>query len=149
MAEIPISIKPVDYVVQKWRKRAEAAVEDYRIRVQSPKRDPIKAALSMKETLMRKMALRETWDKWEQKLGAWTLEAWAKRASTIGAERFPGGIAAGELIYRQFYEQFSKHLAEGLAKVYALPRVTLEDSIRRAAEMIRHNAKFRFLPKPA
>lgn len=144
-----VRIKPVDYVTKKWLERARAAVEDYKLGVQNPRRDPIKAAISMKDTLMRKMAARETWDKWEQKLSAWNLEAWSKRAVNVGANRYPTGIEASQDTFKQFYEQFSKHLAEGLPKVYSIPRVTLDDSIRRAAEMIRHNAKFRFIPKPA
>ena len=46
-----------------------------------------------------------------------------------------------------FYEQFSKHLEAGLAKVLAMPKVTLEDAIQRAAAMIRHNAQFRYTPR--
>ena len=148
MAEVPVKIKPVDYVVRKWLSRARGAVEDYKAGVQAPKRNPIEAAISMKDTLKAKMAAAETWDKWESKLGAWSLDGWIKRTLEIGAARFPQGIEASQIFFKQFYEQFSKHLEEGLPKVYAIPRVTLEDAIRRAAEMIRHNAKFKFIKKP-
>jgi len=142
-----VKVKPVDYVTQKWRARASAAVEDYKRFVQAPSRDPIAAAISMKETLMAKMRSDETWKKWEEKLSAVGFKGWLEAVLNKGVQRYPQGIEFGTKYYEQFYSEFSKHLEAGLEKVYSLPRVTLEDSIRRAAEMIRHNAQFRFIKK--
>jgi len=142
-----VKVKPVDYVASKWKSRAQSAVEDYKRFVQSPSRDPIAAAISMKETLVAKMRSDETWRKWEEKLSAVGFKGWLEAVLTKGVQRYPQGIEFGSKYYEQFYSEFSKHLEAGLEQIYRMPRVTLEDSINRAAAMIRHNAKFRFIKK--
>ncbi|MEM4976652.1 MAG: hypothetical protein QXT64_04940 [Desulfurococcaceae archaeon] len=142
-----ISIKPVDKTVEKWMNRARAGVDLYRIYTAAPKRSPTEAALSMKETLQQKMARPETWDKWEKNRRAVGDAGWLYGVQTKGVARYPQGIEAGRKYYEQFYTQFKPHLEAGLAKVYAIPRVTIDDAVRRAETMIRHNYTFRFEKK--
>ena len=139
-----ISIKPVDKTVEKWLQRARAGVELYKFYVQQPKRSPTEAAISMKETLMAKMAKPETWEKWEENRRAVGDAGWLYGVMNKGVQRYPQGIEVGKKYYEQFYSQFKSHLERGLAEVYSIPRVTLDDAVRRAEVMIRHNAKFRF-----
>jgi len=148
MAAPEIRLKPSDIVTRKWNERAKAGVDLYRQFTQAPKRDPTTAAVSMKESLMAKMSARETWDKWESRLRNVGFQGWIYGVQTKGVQRFPQGIDAGTGYFHQFYEQFSRHLAAGLAQVYALPKRTLEDSIARSAAMIRHNARFKFQKRP-
>ncbi|MCD6590272.1 hypothetical protein J7K74_03775 [Candidatus Woesearchaeota archaeon] len=112
--------------------------------IKQPRRDPIKAAISMRSTLEAKMADKSTWDKWQEKLEGIGFEGWLDATLNKGVPRFVPGIEYGFKYYKAFAEQFSKHLEEGLKKVLAMPKRTLDESIARAAEMIRHNAKFRF-----
>ena len=46
--------------------------------------------------------------------------------------------------YKDFASKFKEHLDKGVAEVRAMPKATLEDSIKRAEKMIRHNAMFRY-----
>ena len=147
MSEVAIRVKPVDKAVEKYLERARAGRALYEFFVQNPKRNPIEAAISMKQTLKEKMSKDETWDLWETKLKGIGYDGWLDATLRKGVARFVPGIEYGAKYWRQFYEQFSKHLAEGLKKVYALPRVTLDDAIRRAEVMIRHNAEFKFIKK--
>jgi len=142
-----IKVKPVELTVKKWLERARAGATLYAERVKSPRRDPIKAAIAKRADLEAKMQKKETWDKWETRLSAVGMEGWLKATLTKGVERYPRGIEFGKDKFADFYEQFSKHLEAGLAKVLAMPKVTLEDSIRRAAEMIRWNAQFKYVPR--
>jgi len=144
---LPVKLKEVDRVVQKWHDRAVAGASEYEYYVQRPKRDPIAAAISMRSTLEAKMRAKETWDKWEQKLRGVGQAGWLDAVLNKGVKRFTDGIEYGTKWYRQFYDQFSKHLAAGLPKIYAMPKATLEDAKRRAAAMIDWNAKFRFIKR--
>jgi len=148
MATPEVRLKPTDIVVKKWADRAKAGVELYREFTRTPKRDPTAAAVAMKESLIAKMSARETWDKWESRLRNVGFNGWLYGVQTKGVQRFPQGIDAGVGYFEQFYQQFSRHLAAGLAQVYSMPKRTLEDSINRAAAMIRHNAKFKFQKRP-
>lgn len=147
MATPVIRVKDVPIVVRKWIQRIRASKDFWVDGIQHPKRNPIEAALSMKETLMRKMADPATWDKWEEKLKGIKLEDWIKATIEKGGPRWVPGCEFGSGKYEMFYSEFKTHLEAGLAEVYKLPRVTLEDAIRRAETMIRHNAKFKFIPK--
>ena len=144
-----IKIKPAEVVVSKWADRAKAGLELYRQFTQSPKRDPTSAAISMRSSLEAKMRAKETWDKWENSLRNVGFQGWLYGVQTKGVQRFPQGIDAGQPFYQQFYSQFAPHLAAGLAQIYRMPKATLEDSVARAAAMIRHNAKFKFQKRGA
>jgi len=144
--EIPIRVKPVDYVAEKYLTRARAAVEDWKKWIANPRRGPATAAIAARGDLEAKMRKKETWDKWEARLKA-IGDKGVIAAALAKADRFPQGIEYGAKYYKQFYEQFSKHLEEGLKKVLAMPKVTLDDAKRRACAMIDWNAKFRFVKK--
>ena len=141
--EIPVKVKPVDLTVKKWLERARAGATLYAERTKSPRRDPIKAAIANRSALEAKMTRRETWDKWEERLSKVSFDAWLSAVQNKGVPRFTQGIEFGSKKFEEFYSAFSKHLEEGLRRVLAIPKTDLEASIRRAAEMIRWNAKFR------
>jgi len=140
-------VKPPELWFKKWYDRARTAGPFYEAGIKAPRRNPIEAAISMKETLMAKMADRSTWDKWEERLRSVGFEGWQKAALAKGVKRFTDGIEFGKDKFRDFAEQFAKHLEEGLRKVLTMPKRNLEEAIARAAEMIRWNAKFRYRPR--
>jgi len=139
-----IKVKSVEDALAKYLKRTEVARDDYVKGIQNPKRDPTKAAISMRSTLEAKMASKATWDKWQEKLESVGFKGWQEGALKKGADRYLPGVRMGAKYWKQFYTQFKPHLEEGLRKVYALPRATIDDSCKRAETMIRHNAKFRY-----
>ena len=143
----PIKVKPLDLTVKKWLERARAGATLYAERVKNPRRDPTKAAIAKRADLEAKMSNKTTWDKWETRLSAVGFDGWLNAVLNKGVQRYPSGIEFGKTKFADFYEQFSKHLEAGLSKVLAMPKVTLEDSIRRAAEMIRWNAQFKYVPR--
>jgi len=142
--EIKIEAKPVDLAARKYLERARAGAKLYEERVKTPRRDPTKAAVSMRDTLEAKMRDKSTWDKWEERLLSVGFDGWLDATLSKGVARYVPGVEYGFKYWKQFYEQFKPHLEEGMKRVHAMPRVTLEDSIARAAEMIRWNAKFRY-----
>jgi len=148
MAEAKVTAKPVDMSARKFLDKARAGKPFYAYFVHYPKRSPTDAAIAMKSTLVEKMKLDETWDKWEAKRRAVGDEGWLAGIELKGIGRFVPGIEVGAPRWQLFYEDFKPHLEAGMVEVYRLPRVTIDDAVERAATMIRHNAKYRYLPKP-
>jgi len=137
-------VKSPDKWVSKYERRATVATEDYRDGVMNPSRDPIQAAISMRKTLEAKMARKETWDKWEAGLKYVGFEGWQKMALEKGVDRYAPGVRASLDKYADFASKFAEHLRKGVEEVHKMPKVTIDDSIKRAEYMIRHNAQFRY-----
>ncbi len=144
-----IRLKPADLIVNKWANRAKAGLDLYRQFTAQPKRDPTAAAISMKDTWHAKVSAADTANKWEQALRNVGFQGYLYGVQTKGIQRFPQGIDAGQVYMSQFMSQFLPHVAAGLAQVYRMPKTNIEESINRAAAMIRHNAKFRFQKRGA
>jgi len=144
-----VRLKPADKIVKKWGERAKAGVTLYAEFTATPRRDPTAAAVSMKQTWQAKVSSTETANKWEQALRNVGFQGYLYGVRTKGINRFPQGIDAGEVYMSQFMSQFLPHLAAGLPQVYRLPKTNIEESINRAATMIRHNARFRFQKRGA
>jgi len=147
MAEVRVKVKPPDVSTRKLLDRVRVAKPFYIYFVQNPRASPTEEAVKMRSTLEAKMRTKATWDKWEMRRKAVGDIGWQAGALGKGADRLVPGVEHGIGYYFDFARQFFPYLAEGRAKVKKLARITLEDSIRRAATMIRHNAAFRFVKK--
>jgi len=137
-------VKPADRWVKKYEARASVATEDYRYGIENPSANPIEQAIAHRKDLEAKMKDPKTWDKWEEALKFVGFDGWKKGALEKGVSRYPEGIRAGLDKYSDFAGKFKEHLEKGVAEVKKLPKVTIEDSIKRAEKMIRHNAMFRY-----
>lgn len=71
-----------------------------------------------------------------------TLAEWQSKMITVGIPRVAGGAAANQQKMTDFLVKFLPYLAQGVAKVKAMPKNSLSDSIARATTMIQHNAAF-------
>ena len=148
-APTEVRLKPADRIVAKWAERAKAGLPLYAEFTANPKRDPTAAAVSMKSTWQAKVSSAETANKWEQALRNVGFQGYLYGVRTKGINRFPSGIDSGQVYMAQFMNQFLPHLAAGLPSVLRMPKTNIEESIARAAAMIRHNAKFRFQKRGA
>jgi len=141
-----VSVKPPEIAAKKLLDRALAARDYYVYGVRNPKRSPTEAAISMRSTLEQKMARKEIWDKWEEKRRAAGDALWSAGIELKGVQRYPQGIEFGVPKWFDFYGQFSKRLTEVLTRVYSIPRVTIDDSVRRVETLIRGLHGFRYKP---
>jgi len=148
MAEVEVKVKPVDVSARKYLDKATAGKPFYAYFVHHPKRSPTEAAIAMRATLEGKMKLTETWDKWEAKRRAVGDAGWLAGIEHKGIDRFPKGVEVGAPRWQKFYEDFKPTLEKNLAEVYRLPRVTIDDAVKRAETMIRLNAEYKYIPKP-
>lgn len=140
-------VKPVDRWVKKYEARASVATDDYRWGIENPAVSPTGEAIAHRKDLETIMADKRTWDRWEEGLRFVGDEGWKKGALEKGVDRYVPGVRTGLPKVSDFATKFRGHLEAGIKEVKKLPFVTLDDSIRRATEMIKHNAKFRYKRK--
>lgn len=71
-----------------------------------------------------------------------SLQQWKDAYINVGIPRVSQGAQAKQAKYTAAMEAFLPYLAQGVAKIDAMPKVTLQDSINRATAMIQHNAAY-------
>jgi len=142
MAEVKI-VEPV-IAAKKLLDRAMQSKDYFVYGIKNPKRSPTEAAISMADTWHAKVSSPETKRKWIEHRKAAGDESWLAGLLGKGIDRWAPGIQLGIGKYLTFAEEFFPYMASGLAtKVYTIQKRTLDDSIRRVAELIRHNAAFK------
>jgi hypothetical protein len=133
---------PEEYA-DEWNKDLKAALDKIRRGVDkvdvAPSSEAIKKKDKMKANLMNAIESGI----WERRLSKYTLDQWKEDMKEKAVARIPGGADAAKDKMRDVGSKLLPYIAEGIAKVERLPDLTLEDSINRAAEFIRHMAKFK------
>jgi hypothetical protein len=81
-------------------------------------------------------------DKYKNNVGRISLQQWQDAYITVGIPRVSQGAQAKQSKYQQAMADFLPYLSQGVAKIDAMPKVTLADSIARATAMIQHNANY-------
>jgi len=128
---------------EKHARRLKASLDDIRKGVERIKESP-SAAAAKKLDKMRERWLRAMDEgKIKRGLESVTLDEWKANFLEKGVNRIPTGVDRAHDKVVKFAEKLLAHQAAGQAKIKAMPDVTLEDSIARATEWIRHMAKFR------
>lgn len=127
---------------EKQNRRLKAALEDIRTGVSRVDVAPTQLAAKKKEKMKTKLNEAIDKGKWERNLQKVTLQEWQEKIINKGIPRISGGIDAARAKVEDFARQFLPHVEAGVKKIQTMPDLTLEDSIQRAAAMIRHNASF-------
>jgi len=109
---MPLKLRPLEKIVEKWRGRASAAGPDYAEGIASPKVPWSAAATAAKEAWRQGItdaAGRDAYAKGVAKAGD---AKWLKKASELGARRFPEGVSAAVDDYKggfsPFYDTLTK-----------------------------------------
>jgi hypothetical protein len=126
-------------VTAKWRQNASAATQAYKDGVSSVNTAPGSLAARQKGAYVSGVTSKA--DDWARRVASVSLQEWQSAASGKGADRFAGGIAAGE-------SKMAAFMADFLPKVQAIasnlpPRGTLEQNIARMTQQVRETAKYR------
>jgi len=149
MAErIGVKIKSPELGARKLLERARVARPFYIYGVQNPKVSPTEAAIAMKDTWRQIMSRTETVEKWAANRAAVGDVGWLAGILGKGADRYVPGVEFGIGKYLDFASEFYPYLEKKLPEIKRMPKVTIEDSINRAAAMIRHNHAFHYKKKP-
>lgn len=142
MAEVKI-IDPT-IAAKKLLDRATQSRDYLVYGVMNPKRSPTEAAVAAADAWHARVSAPETKTKFVENRKAAGDESWLAGVLGKGIDRWAPGIELGIGKYLQFAEEFYPYMASGLAtKVYTIQKRTLDDSIKRVAELIRHNAAFK------
>ena len=109
---MPIKLKPLDKIVDKWTTRATGAAADYAAGLTMPKQPWSAAAVAAKDawrTGVTDAAGRDAYAKGVTKAGD---AKWLKKASEIGTRRYPEGVSAAKDDYKNgfapVYDTLSK-----------------------------------------
>lgn len=82
--------------------------------------------------------------KWKSRLQAVSLGDWQTAMLQKGLPRIATGAQASKGKMQNFMVQFLPYVENAAQQVRAMPNLTLEDSVNRAAAMIRAAAKFSY-----
>lgn len=81
-------------------------------------------------------------NKWAKNVSAVSLTDWQNAMIKTGIPRIAQGAQDKQGKYLAFAQSFYPYLAQGQAKVKAMPKNNLSDGIARAVAMINHNANY-------
>jgi hypothetical protein len=73
-----------------------------------------------------------------------TLQQWQNAYTNIGISRAIQGAQSKQSNVTAFQNQFLPYLQQGVAKIDAMPKNTLQDGVARAVAMINYNAQFKY-----
>lgn len=137
-------MKSVQSVVEKWKRNLSSSTQSMKDGILAVTTAPGQAAARQKEKWIRKLQEAAASGKWEQAVQAVPLAEWQDKMINLGLPRIASGAAAGAPKVSAFMDQFLPFVERAAAEVQQMPNATLEDSIQRAAAMIRKNASFKY-----
>ncbi|RLE49033.1 MAG: hypothetical protein DRJ18_00710 [Candidatus Methanomethylicota archaeon] len=145
-ASPPVRLKSPELAARKFLENTGKAKPFYLFGVYNPKRNPIEAALSAADTWHEKVSSDAAKTKFTERLGAVKQEFWQAMAELKGADRYPRGCEYGAAMMYDFLTKFLPHLANILPEVYAIKKVTIDDSVKRVETLIKRAHEFTYKP---
>ncbi|HEX4921859.1 MAG TPA: hypothetical protein VFV92_14110 [Candidatus Bathyarchaeia archaeon] len=98
-----------------------------------------KAAAAADKWLQR---VQQAQAKYKNNVSRVSLQDWQQAYIQVGIPRVSQGAQAKKAKYTAAMADFLPYLIQGVAKIDAMPKTTLQDSIARAVAMINHNAAY-------
>jgi len=119
-----------------------AALEDIRTGLGRVSESPTAKAAAKQDKMLAELTRAVQSGKWANGLKRVSLEAWRAAAIDKGLPRIAAGVAGAHDKMTDFGTQLFAYENTLLAKVAAMPDLTIEDAINRATYWIREMAKF-------
>lgn len=127
-------------IQSKWLSRIQAATPEVQAGIQRVTKAPGAAAAAQKTAWVNNTMNAQ--DKWARNVGSVTVDQW-KAAATAGVGRIAQGAQAKQDKVGAHLASFIPHLNQGLARIDAMPRGTLEQNLARMLEMARWNSTYK------
>lgn len=127
----------------KHGRRLKQSTEDIRRGVERVTEAPTLKALAKKDKMRQNFLAAMDNGKLERGLKRVSLEEWKSKMVDKGIGRIPQGIDGAREKVISFASELLPHIDRGVAKVSGMADVTLEDSINRMSEFVRHMASFK------
>lgn len=128
-------------IAEKWSQRLSASTQQIQDGVNAVTVAPGQTAAARADLWLARVTASK--DKWRTNVGRVSLEDWKRAMLDVGLSRVSQGAQANQPKVEQFMAKFMPYLKSGVDRVQAMPKVTLQDSINRAVQMIQHNAAYR------
>ena len=128
---------------EKHARRLTAAVEDVRKGIDRVTANPCELAAAKQDKMLAGITAAVNEGRWAKGLRRVSLEQWKEKAKNVGVGRIAAGILASKDKVVAFAEQLLPHIDAQIAKIKALPDITLEDNINRMTTFIRGMADFK------
>lgn len=106
-----IRVKSGAAIADKYVARASAAGGDYNTGVQNPRRDQAEAAAAAKDSYAAGVQAAISDNRFEKGVRAAGSDKWRRKASTVGASRFPTGIQAAKGDFQNGVQPFLDTIA--------------------------------------
>jgi hypothetical protein len=96
---MPIAVRPIANIVDKYAARAAVAGGEYTAGVANPRRDQAEAAAAADTTWAAGVSEAISRGAFKKGVTAAGSEKWKRKASTVGASRYGPGVSAGKADY--------------------------------------------------
>lgn len=109
---MPIALRPLDKVKEKWKARASAASGDYQFGIMNPLKDwasEAAAAAPAWAAGVTDAAGRDAYRKGVTRAGT---AKWKRKAGELGVSRYPQGVAVADVDYEAGFKPFYETLAK-------------------------------------
>lgn len=106
-----INIKPIATIVQKYVQRASAAGQAYTDGINSPRQPWAASTTAAANTWSAGVQAAITDGRFVKGVNNAGDALWSQRSTTLGAQRYPGGITAGQQKYSNNLQPFLQALS--------------------------------------
>lgn len=129
-----------DAAAAKWASRLSGAGAEIQAGVMAVTESPGAAAARSADLWLQKVTASKP--KWVRRVSSVTLQDWQQAMVNKGLGRIQTGATEAQPKVASFMAEFLPYVDQGVAKVKAMPKGTVEAGIARAGAMIRHNSQF-------
>lgn len=127
---------------EKWQRNLAAAGQDITNGVNNVTTNPAEQAILAKDKMINNWLDSVNNGKWERGLQNTTLQGWKDAMINKGVQRIQAGAQAGMPKYLQYVNDVRPFMDSLQAQVQAMPSLTIEDSVNRAAAWIRGMSQY-------
>lgn len=127
---------------EKHNRRTKASIEDYKSGVSRVTESPTAKAAASEDKWKAGVERAAQKGKFKSGLLRVSLDEWKRKTLNKGAGRIASGVDEARGKVESFFQDFLPHVEQLQTKLAGMPSNTIEDSIARATESIRHNASF-------
>ena len=129
-------------ITKKWLANISSATQSITDGVNAVTVAPGVTAAKNKQRWLNR--IMESAEKWATNVASVSLQDWQSAMVNIGIGRISTGAQAKQGKYLAFSQQFMPYITAGKAKIDAMPKNSLGDSIAKATAQIQYNANFKF-----
>jgi hypothetical protein len=128
---------------EKHNRRTKGALEDMSTGIQKVSVAPSGLAVAKQAKMLANLTASVQNGTWANRLKAVDLQSWKDKMINKGIPRVSGGLDAAISKVQDFASQLLPAIDTAVAKVKAMPDLTIDDSINRMTTFVRDMSKFR------